>query len=180
MQLLVFPALLMFDNCSKQGPNAEHISWLEAEHISWLEASIAAFKRPGLQGLATGNYSFQVKAIDVAGNAGKATTNYVFAVDSQIKAGAQTRGRFWGLGWKFWLIIGAGSFVVLAAISALAAVTAMRLRKRGPAQYSRQENLVVYRHPKAFVWGDKAARESNRLLLFWYNADTLKYITIGC
>ena len=95
------------------------------------------------QGLPTGNFSFQVKAIDAAGNAGKATSNYAFSVDSRIKDSSTPATAYWGLGWKFWLIIGAGSFLVLAVIAALSASTAVWLKRRRPTSYQPQENSVV-------------------------------------
>lgn len=96
-----------------------------------------------MQGLATGNFSFQVKAIDAAGNEGTATDNYLFAVNSSLEDPQRGSTSYWGLGWKFWLIIGGGSALVVALMLALAAYMALRIRK-GPANsYEPQENLVV-------------------------------------
>ena len=75
-----------------------------------------------LQGLQTGNYSFQAYAVDAAGNVGNATSPYQFVVDSSLAMDGQPkRAQFWGLGWKFWLIIGSGGFLCLLLMSIMVA-----------------------------------------------------------
>ena len=66
-----------------------------------------------LQSLNSGNYSFQVRAIDAAGNQGQPTQNHLFAVDKALPLDGAPKAAFWGLGWKFWLIIGAGTLLHL-------------------------------------------------------------------
>lgn len=75
-----------------------------------------------MQGLPSGNFSFQIRAVDAAGNAGTASYNYIFTVDSTLRSPGEPGPKFWGLGWKFWLIVGAGSAVLLAAILALSLI----------------------------------------------------------
>ena len=95
-----------------------------------------------LQGLPSGNFSFQVKAIDAAGNCGEATENYPFSVDSRIKDSSSPGVPYWGLGWKFWLIVGGGSFSIVAVIVAMSVSTAIWLKRRRPNAYQAQENVV--------------------------------------
>lgn len=83
-----------------------------------------------MQGLSSGNYSFQVAAVDVAGNAGQPTENYLFVVDGGLQADGTSKQSFWGLGWKFWLIVGAGGFVVVAIPLTAAALFWCCSRKR--------------------------------------------------
>ena len=100
-----------------------------------------------MQGLSSGNYSFQAFVIDAAGNVGNASRNYMFTVDKNLALDGATRAAFWGLGWKFWLIIGCGAFTVLLAISLIGGFLAMRVCKRGVAAdagpYTPHRNTVV-------------------------------------
>lgn len=98
---------------------------------------------PPLQALPSGNYSFQIKAIDAAGNLGEATNNYRFSVNSRLRPAGQAGSKFWGLGWKFWLIVGIGGAVVVGTITTLAILTTLWLRRRRPESYAPQENVVV-------------------------------------
>lgn len=95
------------------------------------------------QGLPSGNFSFQARAVDVAGNVGGVTQSYLFSVNAGLRAPGQPPEKYWGLGWKLWLIVGGGAAVVLAAIASLAAGTALWLKRRKPTSYEPQQNLVV-------------------------------------
>lgn len=83
-----------------------------------------------LQGLRSGNFSFQVAGVDAAGNQGAPGTNYLFSVDSSLEPDGQRRAAFWGLGWKFWLIVAGSGALIVAASAAVAAVIISR-RRRG-------------------------------------------------
>lgn len=62
-----------------------------------------------MQGLSTGNFSFQVRVVDAARNEGEATPNYIFVVNKSLQEDGAPTAAYWGLGWKFWLIIAAGA-----------------------------------------------------------------------
>ena len=129
------------------GPHSDLIAPLRQE--ANLEMNIFEM----LQGLASGDFSFQVRVIDAAGNKGNATENYLFSVDSSLKDTADKGSSHWGLGWKFWLIIGGGSVLVVVVVIALAAFTALKLKKGPRRNYARQENLVVSCwHVKTWSW----------------------------
>jgi hypothetical protein len=87
-----------------------------------------------VQGLQSGNYTFQVKAIDAAGNVGAATQPYAFAVDDALPLpGAGPAGAAaWFSGWHVWVVVAGGGAAVLllaAALTAAAAAIASRHRR---------------------------------------------------
>lgn len=84
-----------------------------------------------LQGLRSGNYTFQVQAIDAAGNVGAATQPYSFVVDDTLPIpGAASAS--WFSGWHKWAVIGgaAGLVALLVIAAAVGACVAVRRRRR--------------------------------------------------
>ncbi len=71
-----------------------------------------------MQGLHTGNYTFQVRMLDMAGNLGNATQLYAFAVDASLPLpGSESAG--WFSGWHKWAIIaGAAALGLLLLLGA--------------------------------------------------------------
>lgn len=90
-----------------------------------------------LQGLASGNYSFQVRAVDAAGNIGAPTAPYAFPVDAALLLPGAAPAS-WFTGWHLYSVIAAAA--VLAALIAGAAVAcACVAGKRRRRQRARRE-----------------------------------------
>lgn len=102
-----------------------------------------------LQGLQSGNYSFQVMAIDAAGNIGEDSPNYLFSVDKSLPMDGIHRASHWGLGWKFWLIVVGGALAVGFVCIAVFSVTlrywrhSKRSEEGNPASYVPQTSTTV-------------------------------------
>ena len=93
-----------------------------------------------MQGLQSGNYSFQARAVDAASNVGAPTAAYAFAVDAALPLqGAAAQGDPWFSGWHLYSVLG-GAAAALILLAALAALFLLR-----PQQELRAPRGLAYR-----------------------------------
>lgn len=83
-----------------------------------------------MQGLQSGNYTFQVRILDVAENLGNATQLYTFAVDDTLPLPGQ-QGASWFSGWHRWAVIGAAAGLGLLLLLGLSSGCYAKRRRMG-------------------------------------------------
>lgn len=82
-----------------------------------------------LQGLRSGNYTFQVKSVDAAGNVGAASRPYAFMVDDKLPVPGESAAAGWFTGWhRIAVIAGAAGAVALLVLAMVACACARRRR----------------------------------------------------
>ncbi len=82
-----------------------------------------------LQGLRSGNYTFQVKSVDLAGNVGAASRPYAFTVDDTLPVPGELAAAGWFTGWhRTAVIAGAAGAVALLILAIVACACARRRR----------------------------------------------------
>ncbi|BDA49389.1 probable c5a peptidase at N-terminal half [Coccomyxa sp. Obi] len=102
--------------------------------ISWSNCSSPA----EFKGLRSGNYTFQVKSVDAAGNVGTASRPYAFTVDDTLPIPGASAAAGWFTGWhRTAVIAGAAGAVALLVLATVACACARRrrlhrLRSEGP------------------------------------------------
>ena len=127
-----------------------------------------------MQGLSSGNYTFQVRPIDAAGNVGTATTPYAFPVDASLPLPGASQAS-WLLGWHLYAVIGAAAALVLilAATAACMWLSARQRRRRceaailagGPIGTAYQPRYEPYDPALAAALAQSAAEQRGPLPL---------------
>ena len=80
-----------------------------------------------VQGLRSGNYTFQARMLDMAGNLGNATQLYAFAVDARLPLpGSESAG--WFSGWRKWAVIAGAAALGLLLLLGLSGACYRRTR----------------------------------------------------
>ncbi len=88
-----------------------------------------------MQGLHTGNYTFQVRMLDMAGNLGNATQLYAFAVDASLPLpGSESAG--WFSGWHKWAIIAGAAALGLLLLLGLSGACYLSTRRARQVWFS--------------------------------------------
>ena len=82
-----------------------------------------------LQGLASGSYNFQVRAIDMAGNVGPPTAPYAFPVDARLPLPG-TAPASWFTGWHLYSVIAGAAVLAITLVGTAAACACMAARRR--------------------------------------------------